>query len=51
MGEAAILYCFIFLTLFVVGAGEWSLDKILHRRSSPIEGYAAPGGERGLSDE
>jgi putative oxidoreductase len=50
-GEAAILYCFIFLTLFVVGAGEFSLDKILARRASPIEGYAAPGGERGLADD
>jgi putative oxidoreductase len=50
MGEAAILYCFIFLTLFVIGAGNWSVDQVLHRRKSPIEGYAAPGGERSLSE-
>ena len=49
-GEAAILFCFIFLTLFVVGAGEFSIDKIMARKASPIEGYAAPGGERGLAD-
>jgi putative oxidoreductase len=50
-GEAAILFCFIFVLLFVVGAGEWSVDKVLHRRKSPIEGYAAPGGERSLVDD
>ena len=49
-GEGAILYCFIFLTLFVIGAGNWSVDQALHRRKSPIEGYAAPGGERSLAD-
>ncbi len=51
MGEAAILYCFVFLTLFVIGAGEFSVDKIIARRASPIEGYAAPGGERALADD
>ena len=25
-GDAAILYCFVFLTLFVTGPGPWSLD-------------------------
>ena len=50
-GEAAILFCFIFILLFVVGAGEWSVDKVLHRRKSPVEGYAAPGGERGLVED
>lgn len=50
LGEAAILYCFIFLTLFVVGAGDFSVDKILARRASPIEGYAGPGGERSLAE-
>lgn len=50
MGEGAILYCFIFLTLFVVGAGEFSVDKVLARKASPIQGYAAPGGERALAD-
>ena len=50
MGEAAILYCFIFLTLFVVGAGNWSVDGALAKRRSPVEGYAAPGGERSISE-
>lgn len=26
-GDAAILYCFIFLYLFVAGAGAWSVDN------------------------
>ena len=50
-GESAILFCFIFLLLFVVGAGEWSVDKVIARRKSPVEGYAAPGGERGLIED
>ena len=45
-GEGAILYCFIFLTLAVIGAGAWSVDRMLAAKRSPIEGYAAPGGER-----
>jgi putative oxidoreductase len=49
-GEPAVLFCFIFLLLFVIGAGEFSVDKIIARRSSPIEGYAAPGGERSLPE-
>ena len=31
-GDASILYCFVFLYFFVVGAGVWSLDQL--RRSS-----------------
>ena len=27
-GDAAILYCFVFLYFFVVGAGVWSLDHL-----------------------
>ncbi len=27
-GDGAILYCFIFLYFFVVGAGIWSLDQL-----------------------
>ena len=50
-GEGAILYCFIFLTLAIIGAGEWSVDKIRARNRSDVWGYAAPGGERpGLDD-
>jgi putative oxidoreductase len=30
-GEAAILYCFIFLYLFVAGGGVWSIDRALGR--------------------
>jgi len=32
-GEAAVLYCFIFLTLFVTGPGAWALASVLWRRS------------------
>jgi putative oxidoreductase len=32
-GDAAILYCFIFLALFVAGPGIWSLDQEVGRRS------------------
>jgi putative oxidoreductase len=31
-GDAAILYCFIFLYLVFAGAGPWSLDALLKRR-------------------
>jgi putative oxidoreductase len=31
MGEAAILYCFIFLYLAFAGPGSWSLDAMLGR--------------------
>jgi putative oxidoreductase len=38
-GDAAILYCFVFLYLAVAGGGAWSLDNTLRqprqRRSSP----------------
>jgi len=30
-GDAAILYCFVFLYLTVAGAGAWSLDAVLGR--------------------
>ena len=30
-GDAAILYCFIFLLFFVAGPGRWSLDSNLDR--------------------
>jgi putative oxidoreductase len=33
-GDAAILYCFIFLYLFVAGAGAWSLDRLLFAQRS-----------------
>ena len=33
-GDAAILYCFIFLYFAFAGGGPWSLDAILERRKS-----------------
>jgi putative oxidoreductase len=32
MGEAAILYCFVFLYLIAAGPGAWSIDGALTRR-------------------
>jgi putative oxidoreductase len=32
-GELAALYCFVFLFFSVAGAGAWSLDSMLRRRS------------------
>jgi putative oxidoreductase len=37
-GEAAALYCFIFLYLAAAGGGAWSVDRVLCRR----HGSAAP---------
>ena len=34
-GDAAILYCFVFLYLVFAGPGPWSLDAALSRRRSP----------------
>jgi putative oxidoreductase len=33
MGEITVLYCFIFLYLVTVGAGPYSLDAVIHRKS------------------
>jgi putative oxidoreductase len=33
-GDAAILYCFIFLYFFVAGGGAWSLDRTVASRRS-----------------
>ena len=43
-GDAAILYCFVFLYMSAAGGGPWSLDALLGRRS----GVGA--GAHGLSD-
>lgn len=32
-GEGPVLFCFIFLHLFAVGAGPWSVDGVLRRRT------------------
>ena len=37
-GELAMLFCFIFLFFAAVGAGSWSLDAILLRRSTGFPG-------------
>jgi len=31
-GDAAVLYCFVFLFLAVAGGGSWSFDRIIGRR-------------------
>jgi putative oxidoreductase len=33
-GELAIVYCFVFLYLWVAGGGEWSLDRLRARASA-----------------
>jgi putative oxidoreductase len=33
MGEAAVLYCFIFFYLVFAGPGPWSLDAIVRKRT------------------
>jgi putative oxidoreductase len=35
-GDAAILYCFVFLYLFAAGAGPWSLDAWLRGKGEPM---------------
>ena len=30
MGEAAVIYCFLFLYLAAAGGGVWSLDRVFH---------------------
>jgi putative oxidoreductase len=34
-GDAAILYCFVFLYLFAAGGGPWSLDAWLRNKGQP----------------
>jgi putative oxidoreductase len=41
-GDAAILYCFIFLSLFVAGGGAWSVDAV-RGRASTLHGKPAGG--------
>ncbi|QIX60753.1 DoxX family protein [Hymenobacter sp. BT18] len=33
-GEAAVLFCFVFLYIFFQGSGPWSLDSLRHRNAS-----------------
>jgi putative oxidoreductase len=39
-GESAVLFCFIFLYLFAVGAGPVSVDALLRRRRGPRSAVA-----------
>ncbi|SCB36956.1 DoxX family protein [Rhizobium multihospitium] len=36
MGEAAIMFCFIFLFIAFAGAGSWALDNILRPSSKQV---------------
>jgi uncharacterized membrane protein YphA (DoxX/SURF4 family) len=35
-GELAIVYCFVFLYLWIAGGGEWSLDQLRAPASEPV---------------
>jgi putative oxidoreductase len=35
-GEPAVLFCFIYLHLFAVGAGPWSIDALRRRTSAKV---------------
>jgi len=51
-GDAAILFCFIFLYIALAGPGPWSVDANREADDEPgVEGYAAPGGERQYREE
>ena len=51
-GDAAILFCFVFLYIALAGPGPWSIDANREVDDEPgVEGYAAPGGERQYRDE
>ena len=39
-GDAAILYCFIFLYILCAGPGPWSVDAVIARRRPPSEDEA-----------
>lgn len=42
-GDAAILYCFVFLYLAVAGGGAWSLDRLIAGPRSWLAGPLAGG--------
>lgn len=33
-GELAVLYCWIFLFIFIYGSGRWSIDSLFKRKSA-----------------
>jgi putative oxidoreductase len=41
-GDAAILYCFVFLYLAVAGGGAWSLDNLRERSRRDMKAAAGP---------
>ena len=46
-GDAAILFCFVFLYIAAAGPGPWAIEGPREEDDEPgVEGYAAPGGER-----
>jgi len=40
-GEAAVLYCFVFLFISVAGAGAWSIDSMGRSQPTPSQGAHA----------
>jgi putative oxidoreductase len=36
-GELAVLYCFVFLFMSVAGGGQWSLDRLWRRDTTPLK--------------
>jgi putative oxidoreductase len=38
-GDAAILFCFVFLYLAFAGGGSWSVDRVIFRRSPMIRSF------------
>lgn len=43
-GDAAILYCFVFLLIAAAGPGPWSVDASLrHRRTEPVRDIDSEG--------
>jgi putative oxidoreductase len=43
-GEAAVLYCFIYLYLAAAGGGPWSLDRLLTRSGTGTAAKVEAGG-------
>lgn len=41
-GEAAILFCFIFLLFVATGPGAWNIDDRIRRDPDDADGYVAP---------
>src|ERR1700751_3686248 len=50
-GELAIVYCFVFLYLWVAGGGEWSLDRLRASKSPPGAGGPLPQQRQGQTDQ